>query len=47
MISIAPGLIETSLTEQRVADPDDRRQVSSNIPWGKPGQPWEVARLAE
>jgi glucose 1-dehydrogenase len=44
--NIAPGLIETPLTEQKVAEPDKRRQVSSNIPWGRPGQPWEVARLA-
>jgi glucose 1-dehydrogenase len=44
--NIAPGLIETPLTEQKISDPDKRRQASSNIPWRRPGQPWEVARLA-
>jgi len=44
--SIAPGLIETPMTEQKVADPEKREQVTSRIPWGRPGQPWEVARLA-
>jgi glucose 1-dehydrogenase len=44
--AIAPGLIRTPMTAQRVEDPKKRREQMPNIPWRRPGEPWEVARLA-
>jgi len=44
--AIAPGLIATPMTAERVHDPEKRREEMPNIPWRRPGQPWEVARLA-
>ena len=44
--AIAPGLIRTPMTAQQVEDPKKRREQMPNIPWRRPGEPWEVARLA-
>jgi glucose 1-dehydrogenase len=44
--NIAPGLIHTPMTAQRVEDPQKREQEMPNIPWNRPGEPREVARLA-
>ena len=44
--AIAPGLIATPMTAERVHDPEARRRELPNIPWGRPGQPHEVGRLA-
>lgn len=44
--AIAPGLIHTDMTRERVEDPEVMREPLPNIPWGRPGQPREVARLA-
>lgn len=44
--AIAPGLIRTPMTQQRI---DDRRQAAAQlprIPWQRAGEPQEVARLA-
>ncbi|MBE7373367.1 SDR family oxidoreductase [Pseudomonas lopnurensis] len=44
--AIAPGLIRTPMTMQRVDDPAQREQEMPHIPWHRPGQPEEVAELA-
>ena len=44
--AIAPGQIYTPMTAERVEDPETHEKEMHNIPWGRPGQPWEVARLA-
>ena len=44
--AIAPGLIRTPMTNQRTDDPARRAEELPNIPWRRPGEPWEVARLA-
>lgn len=44
--AIAPGLIRTPMTAKRTEDPDKMKQQLPNIPWRRPGEPWEVARLA-
>nr|CAD6437859.1 3-oxoacyl-ACP reductase [Rhizobium sp. Q54] len=44
--AIAPGLIRTPMTMQRTDDPDARAKEMPRIPWHRPGEPWEVARLA-
>ena len=44
--NIAPGLIHTPMTQARVEDPAKMREELPRIPWNRPGEPWEVARLA-
>jgi glucose 1-dehydrogenase len=44
--AIAPGLIHTPMTAKRVEDPAAREREMPRIPWNRPGEPWEVARLA-
>jgi glucose 1-dehydrogenase len=44
--AIAPGLIRTPMTIQRTEDPHERGEEMPHIPWHRPGEPWEVARLA-
>lgn len=44
--AIAPGLIRTLMTAQRVDDPQTREKEMPRIPWHRPGQPEEVAELA-
>ncbi|WP_028238286.1 SDR family oxidoreductase [Stutzerimonas azotifigens] len=44
--AIAPGLIRTPMTMQRVDDQQQREQEMPHIPWHRPGQPEEVAELA-
>jgi glucose 1-dehydrogenase len=44
--AIAPGLIETPMTQERVSDPKRMKAELPNIPWHRPGEPREVARLA-
>jgi glucose 1-dehydrogenase len=44
--AIAPGLIRTPMTAQRTEDPEKMKEQLPNIPWNRPGEPWEVARLA-
>lgn len=44
--AIAPGLIRTPMTRERVDDPQKRAEQLPNIPWQRPGQPEEVALLA-
>jgi glucose 1-dehydrogenase len=44
--AIAPGLIETPMTQKRMDDPEARAKSMEAIPWGRPGRPEEIAGLA-
>jgi len=44
--AIAPGLIRTPMTAERTQDPAKMKEQLPNIPWNRPGEPWEIARLA-
>lgn len=44
--AIAPGQIRTPMTEDRIKDPVKHAEEMKNIPWGRPGEPEEVALLA-
>lgn len=44
--AIAPGQIRTPMTGGRIADPKAHAEEMKNIPWGRPGEPEEVAILA-
>ena len=44
--AIAPDLISTPMTAKRTEDPEKMNEELPNIPWNRPGEPWEVARLA-
>jgi glucose 1-dehydrogenase len=44
--NIAPGLIQTPMTQERLDDPEKREQSMRRIPWHRAGQPEEIARLA-
>ncbi|MDN8006351.1 SDR family oxidoreductase [Burkholderia multivorans] len=44
--NIAPGLIDTPMTRDRLNDPQQRDASMSVIPWHRPGQPEEIALVA-
>ena len=44
--AVAPGLIETPMTEGVLNDPAKREKSMGNIPWHRPGRPEEIAGLA-
>jgi glucose 1-dehydrogenase len=44
--AIAPGLIRTPMTAERTEDPEKMKEQLPRIPWNRPGEPWEIARLA-
>lgn len=44
--NIAPGLIRTPMTLDRLEDPEKREASMKEIPWHRPGEPVEIARLA-
>lgn len=44
--NIAPGLIETPMTQSRLEDPAKRDQSFGVIPWHRAGQPREIAHVA-
>ncbi|MBF8643744.1 SDR family NAD(P)-dependent oxidoreductase [Pseudomonas luteola] len=44
--AIAPGLIRTPMTMQRVDDPQKSAEEIPNIPWKRAGYPEEIAELA-
>lgn len=44
--NIAPGLIQTPMTQERLDDPEKRDASMEQIPWHRAGQPIEIARLA-
>ena len=46
MNAIAPGLIRTPMTQERLDDPSAREKSMEAILWHRPGQPEEIGRLA-
>ena len=44
--NIAPGMIATPMTEDRLKDPEKAKQSAERIPLGRPGQPQEIANVA-
>jgi glucose 1-dehydrogenase len=44
--ALAPGLIRTPMTAERTEDPEAMKEELPRIPWNRPGEPEEVARLA-
>lgn len=44
--AIAPGLVRTPMTAARTDNPQTRAEEMPHIPWHRPGEPWEIARLA-
>jgi glucose 1-dehydrogenase len=43
VVAIAPGAILTPINRELIEDPEKRREVESEIPWGRLGEPEEVA----
>ena len=43
--AVAPGLIETPMTQKRLDDPAAREKSMQAIPWQRPGQPEEIAEV--
>ncbi|AZG10100.1 SDR family oxidoreductase [Pigmentiphaga sp. H8] len=43
--NVAPGMIATPMTQDRLKDPAQARESASQIPQGRPGQPQEVANV--
>jgi len=41
--SVAPGSILTPINQELIDDPDKRREVEAQIPWGRMGRPEEIA----
>ena len=44
--AIAPGMIETPMTQGRLDDPEAREKSMQAIPWRRPGRAEEIAGLA-
>ena len=44
--AIAPGLIDTPMTQKTLCDPAKRAASMEAIPWHRPGRPEEIAGLA-
>lgn len=44
--AIAPGLIRTPMTQERLDDPEKAKSSMENIPWRRAGEPEEIAGLA-
>ena len=43
VVGVAPGAIATPINKQVLEDPEKRREVEGEIPWGRMGEPSEVA----
>jgi glucose 1-dehydrogenase len=43
VVQIAPGAIATPINQSVLADPEQRRAVEEQIPWGRWGRPEEIA----
>ncbi|KAA2212489.1 SDR family NAD(P)-dependent oxidoreductase [Teichococcus oryzae] len=44
--NVAPGMIETAMTQERIDDPEAREKSFAAIPLHRAGQPEEVAKVA-
>ncbi|HKP92075.1 MAG TPA: glucose 1-dehydrogenase [Thermoleophilaceae bacterium] len=43
VVSVAPGAILTPINQELIDDPDKRREVEEEVPWGRLGTPEEIA----
>ena len=43
VVNVAPGAILTPINQDLMDDPDKRREVEEEVPWGRLGQPEEIA----
>ena len=43
VVSVGPGAILTPINQQLVEDPEQRREIEEQVPWGRLGKPEEVA----
>ncbi|MDP9384377.1 MAG: glucose 1-dehydrogenase [Actinomycetota bacterium] len=43
VVQVAPGAILTPINQELADDPDKRREVEEEIPWGRLGKPEEIA----
>jgi len=43
VVQVAPGAIVTPINQELIDDPDKRREVEEEIPWGRLGKPEEIA----
>jgi glucose 1-dehydrogenase len=43
VVNVAPGAILTPINKELIDDPDKKREVEDEIPWGRLGQPEEIA----
>jgi glucose 1-dehydrogenase len=43
VVQVAPGAILTPINKDLMADSEKRRQVEEEIPWGRLGQPEDIA----
>lgn len=41
--AVAPGAIATPINQEKLNDPEQRKEVESMVPWGRIGEPEEVA----
>jgi len=41
--SVAPGAIVTPINQEVIDDPEKRREVEEQVPWGRLGEPGEIA----
>ncbi|WP_426959458.1 SDR family NAD(P)-dependent oxidoreductase [Muricoccus radiodurans] len=46
VVGIAPGMIHTPMTQERIDDPEKRESSFKEIPWHRAGEPEEIAALA-
>ena len=44
--AIAPGIIRTGISEGRLATEEGLRRYQELVPWGRPGEPDEIGRVA-
>ncbi len=43
VVSVAPGAIRTPINQRLIDDPDQHAEVVEQVPWGRLGQPEEIA----
>lgn len=43
VVSVAPGAILTPINQELIDDPEQRKEIEEQVPWGRLGQPEEIA----